>query len=104
MTKFTSKNYTAAISWLSSGDDIANLGKIPQDFDLFVYEGNDIDGINVDSYADVKAYSQSGTNAFEKISFSTNFPYVVFRILLYGEEANSENKGQVVLGFDMMNH
>ena len=104
LTKFTSKNYTAAISWLSSGDDIANLGKIPQDFDLFVYEGNDIDGINVDSYADVKAYSQSGTNAFEKISFSTNFPYVVFRILLYGEEANSENKGQVVLGFDMMNH
>lgn len=104
LTKFTSKNYTAAISWLSSGDDIANLGKIPQDFDLFVYEGNDIDGINVDSYADVKAYSQSGTNAYEKISFSTNFPYVVFRILLYGEEANSENKGQVVLGFDMMNH
>ena len=102
ITKFSSKNFTAAISWLSSGDDIANLGKIPQDFDLFVYEGNDIDGINVDSYADVKAYSQSGTNAFEKISFSTNFPYVVFRILLYGEEANSENKDQVVLGFDLM--
>jgi len=102
ITKFSSKNFTAAISWLSSGDDIANLGKIPQDFDLFVYEGNNIDGINVDSYADVKAYSQSGTNAFEKISFSTNFPYVVFRILLYGEDANSENKDQVVLGFDLM--
>jgi len=102
VTKFPTKNFTAAISWLSSGEDIAKLGKIPQDFDLFVYEGNDIDGINTNSYADVKAYSQSGTNAFEKISFSTNFPYVVFRILLYGEEANSENKGQVVLGFDLM--
>ncbi len=104
MTQLPTKNVTAAISWLSSGDDIANLGKIPQDFDLFVYEGNDVDGINTNNYAAAKTYSQSSTDAFEKVSFSTNYPYVVFRIVLYSDDANSENHGQIILGFDLMSH
>ena len=90
--------FTAAIAWLSSGNDIANLGMIPQDFDLFVYERstantNDVNG--------VKARSTTSTNAFEKVSFTSNAEYLLFRIKLFSDEANSENNGQIVLGFDL---
>jgi hypothetical protein len=100
---FPSHNFIAAISWLSSGDDINNLGKIPQDFDLYVYE-NDTDNVNNINRDHWTAKSSSGYNAFEKVEFTANSEYLTFRILLYSEEADSENYGQVVLGFDLMSH
>ena len=90
--------FTAAIAWLSSGNDIANLGMIPQDFDLFVYErSND----NTDNVNGVKARSTTSTNAFEKVSFTSSADYLLFRIKLYSDDARSENNGQIVLGFDL---
>ena len=97
---FESNDFVAAISWLSSGDDIANLAKIPQDFDLRVYTSSTG---NLDELPKVAlSTSTSSTNAFEKISFSTSSNYMVFVITLYSDDANSENHGQVVLGFDLM--
>jgi hypothetical protein len=93
------KYYTAAISWLSSGTDIATLGHIPQDFDLYVYESTtgNINSINPSNW-----YARSfTTNPYEKVSFASNSPYLIFRISLDVEDDNSVNKGQVVLGFDL---
>ena len=95
------KLYTAAISWLSSGTDIATLGRVPQDFDLYVYESTNgnINSVNLNkpSYA----HSCTGSNPYEKISFPSRSPYLIFRIALDREDDGSENKGQVVLGFDL---
>ena len=92
-------HFSAAIAWLTSGNDIANLGKIAQDFDLYVYERN-VDNIN-DISGSYKASSLSSNNAFEKISFTSSSPYLLFRIRLFGEADNTENKDQAVLGFDL---
>ena len=96
---FESNNFVAAISWLSSGDDIANLAKIPQDFDLRAYANNSGNLNDLGTFLDS---SLSSFDAFEKVSFSTSANYIVFVITLYSDDANSENRGQVVLGFDMM--
>ncbi|WP_173467243.1 S8 family serine peptidase [Fibrobacter succinogenes] len=93
-------NFKAAIAWLSSGNDIANLGRVPQDFDLYVYESNDGNVDNIDVY-NSHASSLSGIDAYEKISFTSNANYLVFRILLYRDLEDSENNGQMVLGFDV---
>ena len=93
--------FNAAIAWLSSGTDIATLGKIPQDFDLYAYEsstGNPDDIADLDNHI---GHSTSGRNAFEKFSFWTSAEYITFRILLYTESGSSINRGQVVLGFDV---
>ena len=92
-------NFTAAIAWLTSGNDIATFGKVAQDIDLEVYERNtdDIDNLAGPSLA----FSGSLYNSFEKVSFTSNAQYLMFRIQLYSEAANTENKDQVVLGFDL---
>ncbi len=97
---FGSNSYSAAIAWLSSGNDISKYGKIPQDFDLAVYPSNDgdLDNIYVDHRLDA---SVSYLNPFEKVTFTTNANYVVFVITLLTEWSKSENKGQIVMGFDM---
>ena len=96
-------NIVAAIAWLSSGNDIANLGKIPQDFDLYAYENNtaNVDNVNLSNWV---ARSTSAYNGYEKVSFNTNAEYVTFRIVFYSDSKNSENKGQVVLGFDVASY
>ena len=93
-------NFSAAIAWLSSGNDIANYGKLPQNFDLYVYENTTsaIDNIEVNNY---KVRSTSENNAFEKVSFYSNAQYLTFRIVLMDEDDRSENKLQAVLGFDL---
>ena len=96
---FESNNFVAAISWLSSGDDIANLAKIPQDFDLRAYANNSGNLNDLETFLNS---SLSSFDAFEKVSFSTSANYIVFVITLYSDDVNSENRGQVVLGFDMM--
>ena len=96
-------NIVAAIAWLSSGNDIANLGKIPQDFDLYAYENStaNVDNVDLNNWV---ARSTSATNGYEKISFNTNAQYITFRIIFYSDSNNSENKGQVVLGFDVASY
>lgn len=91
--------FKAAIAWLTSGNDIANLGKIPQDFDLYVYERSTNSTDNVSGVS--KASSTTAADAYETISFTSNSEYLLFRILLYSDHANSENNGQIVLGFDL---
>ena len=97
-------NFSAAIAWLSSGDDIANFGRIPQNFDLYVYENNvaDVNNINNNNIINnPKAKSTSESDAFEKVSFSSNAQYLTFRIVLKDEVQNSPNASQAVLGFDL---
>ena len=92
-------HFSAAIAWLTSGNDIANLGKIPQNFNLKVYERNSNNINNISG--SVKASSTSQTNAYEKVSFTSSAPYLLFRITLESDDVLSENNGQVVLGFDL---
>ena len=93
-------NFSAAIAWLSSGDDIATHGMIPQNFDLYVYDNNssDVDNIDINNY---RAVSNSDKNAFEKVTFSSNAQYLTFRIVLMSEDERTENPMQAVLGFDL---
>ena len=127
---FAVKNYQtshvrAAISWLSSGNDIASIGKVPQDFDLYAYGCNSTlcankaeGGDRHMSESDVSALidqgiegneiasSLSSTNSFEKIYFSTKnekYDYTVFRIVLY-KDNSIENKDQIVLGFNYVTY
>jgi len=109
----STKPASAAISWLSSGNDISYIGRIPQDFDLTVYgsnnsnyekytkQGANLNGFNFDNPGDYIDGSNRSNNSFEKVSISTNHKYLVFKILLYSEDERSENKGQVVMGFNM---
>ncbi len=97
-------DFSAAISWLSSGTDIRSLGHIPQDFDLFVYESNTATINNVSNIInsnDLIGVSQNGSNPYEAATFTTNAHYILFRIQLYSEDNSSENKGKIVLGFDV---
>ncbi len=95
-------NVVAAIAWLSSGNDIAQFNRIPQDIDLYAYENNtaNVDNINIANWIDYSASVKS----YEKVSFTTNAEYITFRIVFWGEEATAENNGQVVLGFDMASY
>ena len=65
-----------------------------------MYESNDGNVDNIDVY-NSHASSLSGIDAYEKISFTSNANYLVFRILLYRDLEDSENNGQMVLGFDV---
>ncbi|MBR4784825.1 MAG: hypothetical protein IK012_06175 [Fibrobacter sp.] len=114
---------TAAISWLSSGNDIGRTGAIPQDFDLTIYGSDNSDyaclndpnidlknppscnghavNFNFSNPGEFIGSSTSSNNAYERKSFSTPYRYLVFKIKLYSEDAQSENRGQVVLGFNL---
>ena len=45
--------------------------------------------------------SYSTTNAFEKVSIASDYEYLVFKITLESEDSRSENKGEIVLGFNL---
>ena len=94
-------NFSAAIAWLVSGNDIANYGLLPQDLDIIVYERNsdDINSITNSSVGLVGRFSTN--NPFEKVSFTSNAKYLLFRIKIYRDDERSENHGQLVLGFDL---
>ena len=112
----SSKAASAAISWLSSGNDISNIGYIPQDFDMIVYGSNNsiydkyvkshekLSGINFDNPGDYIAASNWSFNSFEKVSIASNHKYLIFCITLYSEDERSENKGEVVLGFNLASY
>ncbi|SHK22666.1 hypothetical protein [Fibrobacter sp. UWB12] len=101
LSDFTTRYVRAAISWLSSGDDIAKLGKIPQDFDLYIYEGNDVNNIDTRNNSSAADFSADGSNAFEKVAFTAHSDYIVVRIVLYEDDDEAENYGQMILGFDL---
>ena len=106
----------AAISWLSSGDDIANNnGKVPQDFDLYAYGCTEADCKNfADPRANMSnfnfnksrpqlAASENGSkNSYEKVSITEtafDYPYLAFKIVLFSDNSK-DNKDQIVLGFN----
>ena len=101
LSDFNTKYVRAAISWLSSGDDIVKLAKIPQDFDLYIYEGDNVNTIDTRNNSSAIAISASGTDAFEKVEFSAHSDYIVVRIVLYDDDEDADNYGQMVLGFDL---
>ena len=105
----------AAISWLSSGDDVINIGKVPQDFDLYVYGSSDHNYDNIKNpMADLRTsnfnFNKPGTfitssnhlyRSFERVVIESSYDYLVFKIVLKDEDSRSANKGQIVLGFNM---
>jgi hypothetical protein len=109
----STKPASAAISWLSSGNDIENIGRIPQDFDLSVYGSNSsnyekytaphakLDGLNFDNPGEYIDGSFSTYNSYEKVTIASNYKYLIFRIQMFSDDDRSENKGQVVIGFNM---
>ena len=102
----------AAISWLSSGDDVMNIGQVPQNFDLYVYGSNDDDvGKSSLPFENMSRFDfgkprfiTSSTHlhrSFEKVVIESGYKYLVFKIVLTDEDSRSANKGQIVLGFNM---
>ena len=106
----------AAISWLSSGDDVMNIGKVPQNFDLYVYgtSNEKYERFTRSLYAvrdnvsnfDFNlgrplASSTHPYNSFEMVSINSDSKYLVFKIVLKDEDSRSANKGQIVLGFNI---
>ena len=93
--------FRVSISWLNSGNDIANLEKLPQNFDIYVYKE---DGMNLRWLSDTEnnigksPFKTTWVDGFAMAS-SANF---VVQILLNEEDPDSENYGQMVLGLDIM--
>ena len=95
--------FSAAISWLNKGSDITNNGGVvPQDFDLYVYGKNSAP--TPTSMGTRIAASTSSYNSFERVDVSAskaNYDYLAFRIKLAGDNSSSQNRGQIVLGFNL---
>ena len=108
------KGFCTTISWLNSGNDIAKLGKLPQNFEIFVYtrSGNPhasetISGNGVTLQATTaRDYDQSKNSPYKTLcvdSRSTDaYHELTIRIVLGEEDSRSENYGQMVLGMDVM--
>ena len=115
---------SAAIAWLNSGNDIYNNGgKVPQNFDLTVYGSDNSDwgcwdypGADLNNQCNGRYFdfnhpgaeldvSSSLYNSFEKVNIPSTdlYEYYVFKIVLENDNA-IENKGQIVLGFNMATH
>ena len=104
--------FEASISWLNSGNDIANLGGLPQNFEIegFWRHGNPNLFNNLYNNAglddsSVRNYDQQGS-AYKKIVMSgrakdMNPLGFTIRIVLTDEDSRSENYGQMVLGLDV---
>ena len=114
--------YKAAIAWLSSGDDIAKYGRIPQDFDLYVYKNynatpyredaiNNPDGVNdfntlyTTNYNDddlITSAENEGKNPYEVLQFTADRTGIVtFSIILF-EDRGETNKDKIILGFNVL--
>ncbi len=108
----------AAISWLSSGDDIAAAGKVPQNFDMYVYgcqkqlcankvNGGDrnlseTDVSNLGNLGNPIAKSEGKYGSYETVSIpisATSYDYLVFKVVLKSD-VSQNNKNQIVLGFN----
>lgn len=82
------KNYRIAISWLSNGDHVVDLGFLPQNIDLLVYQNGNL-----------IAQSNSTTNPFELVDFTTtsssNLKVVIKRVRNSGTD-------KVILGYNFL--
>jgi hypothetical protein len=96
---YRNKRFVAAISWLSRGDEIERVGKIPQNFDLVVSPS---DNANVNDALYNPYYSVSTENNYEIVSFSAYREYMVFKIWLREDLSSSDYKNQIALGFDLI--
>ena len=106
----TVTGYVASIAWLNSGNDIYNLGKLPQNFEIEAYirTGNPNYTDGLDGSAKLK---MSSVDRCDGCSYKTVYDYsdyytygpVAFtlRIVLADEDTRSENYGQMVLGLDI---
>lgn len=90
--------YRVAIAWLSSGDDIAALNKIPQDFDLSILKkSNDA----------VLKNSATGTNPYELVTYTaTSTESAILRILLYNDATaeNNPRHNKIKLGMNILKY
>jgi len=97
--------FRVSISWLNSGNDIANLGKLPQDFDVYLYGKHGTSTSYLDWQSDTKdanknsAFKSTYVDGFGKY-VNSNRRYMI-RIVLNEEDSRSENYGQMVLGLDI---
>ena len=91
--------YDIAIAWLNSGNDIANLGGLPQKFNLYASGTGssrpehwfDSESPNGAPYR--KAWVMRSGDANNRVTIE---------IVLEEEDTRSENYGQMVLGLDIM--
>lgn len=114
--------YKAAIAWLSSGDDIAKYGRIPQDFDFYVYKNynatsyredainnphgvSDFSSLYTTNYNDddkITEAENEGKNPYEVLQFTADRTGIVtFSIILY-EDRGETNKDKIILGFNVL--
>ena len=85
------KKYRIAIAWLSSGEDVVKYGKLPQEINLYVYQGNVLKG---------SSYSKS--NPFEMVEINT-YNDNNLRIVITRKQGNNENLGgRVLLGYNLV--
>ena len=96
---YKNKRFVAAISWLSRGDEIERVGKIPQNFDLIVAPS---DNANVNDALYNPSYSVSVDNNYELVPFRAYRDYMVFKIQLKEDLSSSDYKNQIALGFDLI--
>jgi len=104
-TSYPTASLKAAIAWLNSGDDIAGLGEIPQQFDIVVM-GNNTE--NVDRFfapTDWLGHSLNSNvgGSYKTVSFSLprRYEYITFCIIFHKDDTTLPNKNQIVLGFDL---
>lgn len=89
-------SYRIAITWLSNGDDIYELGKIPQDFDLSLMKGSS-----------TVTSSTSSSNAYELVTFkATNTEDLTIKVLLYDDATATSNPrhNKIKLGLDVLEY
>ena len=102
--------FVASIAWLNSGNDISNLGELPQKFEIEIYHHPEdynisIGGAHLDSWSyggyssDNTPYKSVGTSGYADSYYSLEF---TIRIILTEEDTRSENYGQMVLGLDII--
>ena len=116
------EGFSISIAWLNSGNDIYNLGGLPQNFDIEVFDRRPAADITDKN----KAWFRAST--FASNSSSLNFPYIdqngnpfktvrvagyrdygeqdfeeafTVRIVLTDDDSRAENYGQMVLGLDI---
>lgn len=82
--------YRIAIAWLSNGSYVYDYGRIPQDIDLSVYEGNS---------STSSASSSSGPNPFELVDFTTKSTTNSLRIVIHRFRNDG---GRVLLGYTLV--
>ena len=113
------EGFNISIAWLNSGNDIYNLGGLPQEFDIEVYSKRNASNLENGDRAWLRASTYGGhvtTPNYPNINQHGN-PYktcrvagyrdedleedFTVRIVLTDEDSRAENYGQMVLGLDI---